>query len=90
MTDENKKYPSVFKMISNFTKDLSTYIANGSPNVTPEEYQERLETCLKCPSLKRNVMRCTTCGCKVEHKAKWKTTVCPESKWKEQDIDDKK
>ena len=81
----SKIYPSVFKMISNFSKELGTYIAQGAPNVTEEDYKERLETCLKCPSLKRDVMRCLTCGCKVEHKAKWKTTDCPESKWKIQD-----
>tara|TARA_R100000700_G_scaffold35511_1_gene44142 strand:+ start:7914 stop:8165 length:252 start_codon:yes stop_codon:yes gene_type:complete len=79
-------YPSVFKMIKNFSKDLGTYIAQGAPNVTEEDYKERLETCLECPSLKRDVMRCTTCGCKLEHKAKWKTSTCPEDKWKKQDV----
>ena len=54
----SKIYPSVFKMISNFSKELGT--------------------------LKRNVMRCTTCGCKLEQKAKWKTADCPENKWKSQ------
>jgi hypothetical protein len=85
MTDNNKEYPSVFKMLTNFTKEVGTYLVNGSPNVTIDDYKDRLETCLKCPSLKRDVMRCSTCGCKVEHKAKWKTTDCPESKWKVQD-----
>ena len=80
----SKIYPSVFKMIRNFSKELGTYIAQGAPNVTEEDYKERLETCLKCPSLKRNVMRCTTCGCKLEQKAKWKTADCPENKWKSQ------
>ena len=84
MSKKNNLYPSVFKMISNFTKEVGTYIANGSPNVSPEDYQKRLETCLACPSLKRNVMRCTTCGCEMEYKAKWKTADCPENKWKPQ------
>tara|TARA_R110002020_G_scaffold89228_1_gene218452 strand:+ start:270 stop:536 length:267 start_codon:yes stop_codon:yes gene_type:complete len=86
MTKNNKLYPSIFKMITNFTKELGTYVANGTPNVTEEDYKDRLETCLECPSLKRDVMRCKTCGCTVENKAKWKTTSCPENKWKEQNV----
>jgi hypothetical protein len=82
----NKLYPSVFKMISTFSKELGTYIAKGAPNVSEEDYKERLETCLKCPSLKRDVMRCRTCGCMLEHKAKWKTSTCPEDKWKKQNV----
>ena len=85
MTKNNKLYPSVFKMLTNFTKEVGTYLVNGAPNVTLDDYKDRLETCLECPSLKRDAMRCLTCGCKVEHKAKWKTTSCPESKWKVQD-----
>ena len=81
-----KLYPSVFKMLTNFTKEVGTYIKNGAPNVTPDDYRERLETCLSCPSLKRDVMRCTTCGCLMEQKAKWKTATCPEDKWKAQDL----
>ena len=32
-------------------------------------------------------MRCGMCGCLVEHKAKWKTTTCPDSpeRWAKQD-----
>ena len=85
MTKNNKLYPSVFKMLTNFTKEVGTYLVNGAPNVTLDDYKDRLETCLECPSLKRDAMRCLTCGCKVENKAKWKTTSCPESKWKVQD-----
>ncbi len=85
MTKNNKLYPSIFKMLTNFTKEVGTYIANGAPNVTEDDYKDRLETCLGCPSLKRDVMRCKTCGCMIENKAKWKTTSCPEDKWKIQD-----
>ncbi len=80
----SKIYPSVFKMISNFSKELGTHLLNGAENVSEKDYKERLETCLICPSLKRDAMRCTTCGCKLEQKAKWKTSDCPEKKWKPQ------
>ena len=36
MTDKNKLYPSVFKMLTNFTKEVGTYLVNGAPNVTIE------------------------------------------------------
>lgn len=34
-------------------------------------------------------MRCGLCGCLLEHKAKWKTTTCPDkpTRWKEQILD---
>ena len=42
----------------------------------------------KPPNVLRHLMRCGKCGCLVEHKAKWKTTTCPDGKWKEQDLSD--
>ena len=30
-------------------------------------------------------MRCGSCGCLLEHKAKWKTADCPMSKWPAQE-----
>jgi|TARA_R110000787_G_scaffold71150_1_gene158374 hypothetical protein len=83
---EDQKMPSILEMVKNFSRDLATYIAKGSPNVTEEDYKERVETCEVCPSFKKSASRCTTCGCLVEHKAKWKTTNCPEDKWKNQDV----
>ena len=81
---ENKEMPSIMQMIKNFSRDLVVYIAKGSPNVTEEDYKERLKTSETCPSFNKHAMRCTTCGCLIEHKAKWKTTFCPEEKWKSQ------
>jgi hypothetical protein len=80
------KPPSVFKMIKSFGKDLSAYVKAGAPSCSEKDYKERLLTCDACPHLMRNMMRCGKCGCLVEHKAKWKTTTCPDSKWKAQDL----
>jgi hypothetical protein len=79
-----KKMPSIFKMATNFAKDLGKYIKEGAPNVSHKQYTERLEACNTCPNLRKEDMRCTLCGCSVEHKAKWKTTECPDkpSRWK--------
>jgi len=78
------KMPSIFKMAANFAKDLSKYILEGAPNVSHKAYTERLEACTKCPHLIKESMRCGKCGCLLEHKAKWRTTTCPDtpSRWK--------
>tara|TARA_Y100000361_G_scaffold64790_1_gene56846 strand:- start:725 stop:1204 length:480 start_codon:yes stop_codon:yes gene_type:complete len=81
---KKKKMPSIFTMAKNFAKDLGKYIKEGAPNVTNKQYTERLEACNKCPHLNKKQMRCTLCGCLIEHKAKWKTTTCPDTppRWK--------
>lgn len=40
-------------MISSFARELKTYIAEGAPNVTTEDYVERLEACDSCEHLIR-------------------------------------
>tara|TARA_R110000737_G_C14592151_1_gene487755 strand:- start:1178 stop:1591 length:414 start_codon:yes stop_codon:yes gene_type:complete len=80
------KPPNVFKMITSFGKDMSKYVLAGAPNCSKDDYKDRLLTCNSCPHLLKHVMRCGKCGCLVEHKAKWKTTTCPENKWKKQDL----
>ena len=86
MTEENKeepKLPSFFDMAKNFAKDLKKYVENGAPNVTKSRYIQRLAACEACPYLLKEKMRCGKCGCLIEHKAKWRTTDCPDkpSRW---------
>ena len=84
-----QKTPNIFNMISSFARELKTYIAEGAPNVTTEDYVQRIEACDSCEHLIREKMRCGLCGCLLEHKAKWKTTTCPDkpTRWKEQILD---
>jgi len=81
---EESKIPSMFTMAKNFAADLTKYIKEGAPNVSAENYQARLDACASCPFLIKSNMRCGKCGCLIEHKAKWKTTNCPDtpSRWK--------
>ena len=89
MSKEKKlKLPSIFSMAKSFTAELAKYVKEGAPNVSSENYIERLKICNACPFLIKEKMRCGKCGCLVEHKAKWKTTTCPEGKWKAQDLSD--
>ena len=89
---ETPKGPTMFNMISSFARELKTYIANGAPNVTTEDYVERLDACNTCEHLIEPQIRCGLCGCLLEHKAKWKTTKCPDNppRWKTQIIDGKR
>ncbi len=59
------------------------------PNVTEEDYQKRIDTCFSCEYFIKKLNRCGSCGCLVEHKARWKTTTCPKDKWEPQDINEK-
>jgi len=84
MSKEKKlKLPSIFSMAKSFTAELAKYVKEGAPNVSSENYIERLKICNACPFLIKEKMRCGKCGCLVEHKAKWKTADCPNvpSKW---------
>tara|TARA_Y100001938_G_C7861893_1_gene316002 strand:- start:180 stop:494 length:315 start_codon:yes stop_codon:yes gene_type:complete len=91
-TSENKhldqKPPSIFQMLKSFTKEVGTYVANGAPNVSTEDYAERLDACMSCNYLMKKSMRCGLCGCVLQFKAKMKTAECPDkpSRWKEQDL----
>ena len=56
----------------------------SNPSYIPDDYLERLSECKRCPNLKIKHMRCGLCGCLIQHKAKWKTTDCPDKpgRWK--------
>lgn len=84
MSHEQQKPPSIFKMMKTFTKELTNYIKSGAKNVSPEDYAIRLDICSGCEHLKKQSMRCNKCGCLLEHKAKWKSSDCPDNRWPEQ------
>jgi hypothetical protein len=88
----NAKPPTMFEMLRNFSSELSTYIKNGSPNVSEENYTNRLKACQSCEHLNKKLMRCKLCGCLIQHKAKWKTTTCPDKpqRWVKENIEIKK
>ena len=74
--------PSFLQMVKNFSAEVTEYTKQGAPNVTEDEYTERVQDCDACPHLEREYMRCGLCGCYVEHKAKWQTATCPDNRWK--------
>jgi hypothetical protein len=76
---EDKKLPSIFKMLSNFAKASIDYVSAGMPSVTPEQYEKRIKECHSCPHLKEDTKQCGLCGCYVENKASWRTSTCPDS-----------
>ena len=89
ITGENDGYvkpPSLFQMLKTFTKEVSTYIANGAPNVSIEDYVSRLETCESCEYFIVKSARCGKCVCLMQHKAKMKTSDCPIGKWEKQTL----
>ena len=83
---QEEKAPSMLQMIKSFGKDLGNWVKEGAPVTSPADYIERLTACKNCPHFIEKHMRCGKCGCLVEHKAKWRTTVCPDNppRWKPQ------
>lgn len=73
------KPPSTLQMIANFAKAMVTFIGKGAPIVNLKDYKQRINACGECPHLRKNHMRCGLCGCYVEHKAKMKTSTCPDT-----------
>jgi|TARA_R100000030_G_scaffold45327_1_gene34219 hypothetical protein len=79
--------PGIWSMAKSFSKDLAKYVKEGAPNVSEQDYRQRLADCNACEHLIKERMRCGKCGCLIQHKAKWKTTTCPINKWKAQVVD---
>ena len=67
------KMPSTWSMVKSFTKELSNYVS---------------QACEACEHYNKEKARCTLCGCKIEFKAQWKTSNCPDTppRWKPQVI----
>ena len=84
---KEQKPPSMLTMIKSFARDYKVWAKAGHPSTTAADYIERLTACKACPHLIEKHMRCGKCGCLVEHKAKWRTTTCPDDpqRWKAQD-----
>ncbi len=74
--------PSFLQMVKNFASEVTEYVKQGAPNVTEQQYMERVQECDACPHFLREESRCGLCGCYVEHKAKWQTSNCPDGRWK--------
>lgn len=74
--------PSFLQMIKNFASEVTEYVKQGAPNVTEQQYTERIQECDACPHLLRDEARCGLCGCFIEAKAKWQTSNCPDGRWK--------
>ena len=76
---------NIFKLSIQFAKELGEYIKKGAPNVTLDQYEERLKICNTCPKKEEGTHfnKCGLCGCNIELKAKWATSECPDkpSKW---------
>lgn len=74
--------PSLLGQFISLTKAATTQLLAGNPKCTEEELADRVNTCLSCPLLDKENFKCGSCGCKLEYKSPWRTSKCPEGKWK--------
>lgn len=80
---KKKEKPSILKMVKNFVKESVTFIKEGAPVCSEEEYKERITLCSTCDQYNEKKQTCNICGCFMPAKAGWKTSVCPDTppKW---------
>lgn len=84
LIDENQ-YPNFWEQIESFkkfTKDVGQKAVERHPIfVTSEEVNHRMITCTQCSEFNKEQKRCYKCGCFMEHKIKFKSSKCPDSRW---------
>jgi len=80
-----QEYPDFWEQMKNFTeflKETGQDVSEGHGIfVTEEKQKERLATCNECEHFDPKQRRCYLCGCFMEHKIKFKSSKCPDSKW---------
>jgi hypothetical protein len=86
LSPEPVQEPNLFQKLGNFTGAVIEWFASGGERVNEEEREQRLAICKACPSY--TGIRCRHCGCGITDQATyfdklgWKTSKCPEGKWK--------
>tara|TARA_R100001509_G_C4718097_1_gene165647 strand:- start:15 stop:308 length:294 start_codon:yes stop_codon:yes gene_type:complete len=73
--------PNLLQKGWSLSKSLMRYAVEGFPNVSQEEYEQRMLMCNSCEFLNKKNSTCNVCGCAVEYKGRMETEKCPESRW---------
>ena len=56
---------------------------DGSRKVNDKDFSIRMEACLSCDHIiKKDPKTCGLCGCVLKVKARWRTSDCPDNRWK--------
>ncbi|MFN0053807.1 MAG: DUF6171 family protein [Planctomycetales bacterium] len=63
----------------NFAEALAAFASLQDPELTVEQYEERLTVCDGCEH--RQVVACRLCGCNLPYVARSKTSQCPAGLW---------
>lgn len=80
--DDRPKIKATAKqMAGSFMSAIGNYIKGGFENVSKEDYEARMETCLTC--IHRRGGGCSICGCNLQVKATMKNNKCPVELWPE-------
>ena len=74
---------NILQLITNFSKEFTTFAKKGMPIVSKTMYKERIESCESCKHRKN--IKCGLCGCIIAAKARMETSNCPDipSRWPE-------
>jgi len=76
---DKRPLPSLGERFKNFVTHSTEHLLNGGADVSPEEFEFRLNTCALCPN--RSDQHCSECGCPIVKKAKWRSSCCDLGYW---------
>ncbi len=71
---DGKELPGIFTKMKNYAIAKTKHIAAGSPYVSEEIFNQRIDICLTCEH--RNHDSCSACGCPLNDKAAFATEPC--------------
>jgi len=73
------QFPSIWQQAANVGRAVVKHATSGFAQATDDIKAQRLAICRSC-YFDRNG-RCGSCGCRLDYKASWATSQCPEGKW---------
>jgi len=74
--EDRTRPPGALMKALNFSRAAIAHAANGSPRVSLEVWEARMQACMICPN--RFFDQCGLCGCYCAVKASWADQVCPD------------
>ncbi len=76
-----QQYPSIMSQVKSFGKAATKQVIAGNPRRNDTDIAIIKSICELCIEYNKDAKRCRLCGCHMERKWPWKTTVCKKGKW---------
>lgn len=74
-------FPTLAERLANLAKASAKHLASGLKSANSEEVERRKSICEGCDQYDKEKGLCNKCGCFLNIKTLWATSVCPLGKW---------